>query len=76
MNQDQAKEVRNKLGQALLLIKEAVDLSVFLVKKEGKEQIKVLWEDFIRDFVSYTKKKSQETGVDLTSLVSLRRIIK
>lgn len=76
MNQEKAAMVRNKMAQALLLIREAADLSISLVKENGKEQMAVLWEDFIREFIRYTKTKAGETGVDLISLVSLSRILK
>lgn len=76
MDQQRVALVKTKMGQALNLIIEAADLSISLVKEEGREQIKVLWEDFIREFFRYTKKKSRETGIDLISLVSLAQIFK
>jgi len=69
-------EVRGKMSQALSLIKEAVDLSIPLVQSDGREEMKLLWEDFIREFIRYTRHESKQTGTDLISLVSLARILK
>ncbi|NLJ80828.1 MAG: hypothetical protein GX335_07380 [Firmicutes bacterium] len=76
MEQEKAAEIRKKMGHALRLMYEAAELSISLVKEDGREQIKTLWEDFIREFFRYTKKRSRETGVDLISLVSLAQILK
>lgn len=76
MTQEKIKEVEDKMKQALLLIMEAAELSIPLVQQNGKAPIKALWEDFLREFIRYARKKSKETGVDLISLVSLTRIIR
>ncbi len=76
MTQDKVAEVRGKMSQALSLIKEAVDLSIPLVQSDGREEMKLLWEDFIREFIRYTRHESKQTGTDLISLVSLARILK
>jgi translation initiation factor 2B subunit (eIF-2B alpha/beta/delta family) len=75
LDQEKVNEVRAKMVQALLLIKEAVDLSLTLVKYGEKESMRLLWEDFIKEFIRYIKKKSRETGINLISLISFSRII-
>lgn len=75
--QEKVTEIRSKMNQALLLLMEAADLSVAIVKDEdGRGPMKALWEDFIREFLRYTKLKSRETGIDLVSLVSITRILR
>lgn len=75
--QEQLTEIRDTMKQALLLLMEAADLSIAVVKDEdGKGPIKILWEDFIREFLRFTKTKSRETGTDLVSLVSITRILR
>jgi hypothetical protein len=69
-------EVRTKMVQALSLIKQAVDLSLPLVKSGGRESMKILWEEFLKEFIRYIKLKSRETGVNLISLISISRILR
>ncbi|NLK08701.1 MAG: hypothetical protein GX316_08385 [Firmicutes bacterium] len=76
MVHDKAEEVKRKMIEAMGLLKEAADLSISLVKTEGREQMKTLWEDFVREFIRYTKTKSRETGIDLISMVSMSRIFR
>ncbi len=76
MSSDKVTEVKEKMLQALMLIMEAAELSIPLIKQGKKEEMKVLWEDFIREFIRYTKNKSKETGIDLISMISLVRILK
>lgn len=77
MIQEKTAEIRDKMKHALLLLMEAADLSIAIVKDEdGRGPMKALWEDFIREFLRYTKNKSRETGIDLVSLVSITRILR
>ncbi len=76
MSSDKVTEVKEKMLQALMLIMEAAELRIPLIKQGKKEEMKVLWEDFIREFIRYTKNKSKETGIDLISMISLVRILK
>ncbi len=75
--QEKVAEIRDKMKQALLLLMEAADLSITIIKdQDGRGPMKTLWEDFIREFLRYTKQKSRETGTDLVSLVSITRILR
>ncbi len=78
MIQEKTAEIRDKMKHALLLLMEAADLSIAIVKDEDGRggPMKALWEDFIREFLRYTKNKSRETGIDLVSLVSITRILR
>jgi hypothetical protein len=74
MNRITPKNVKEKMVQALALIKEAVDMSIPLLKTERQESIVMLWETFIGEFIDYIKLRSKETGVNLISKISIRRI--
>lgn len=74
MNQSNLSEVRFRMDRALALIKEAVDISLPLLGNEQREEIIALWEDFLREFFSYIKKRGRETRRNLFSCISFRRI--
>lgn len=76
MNQEKTSEIRTKMVQALSLMKQAVDLTLPLVKSGSKESMKVLWEEFLKEFIRYIKVKGQETGINLISLISITRILR
>ncbi len=66
--------LRNKLEAAFLLLKEAVDMTVEIKKKEaGSKQATRVWEDFLGDFWEYIRLKSRESGCNLLAGVSLSR---
>lgn len=60
--------------QALVLIKEAVNMSVPFLKTSQKNSIVILWEMFIREIVLYIRHRSKETGTNLIGNISLKRI--
>lgn len=74
MNQSNLSEVRSRMARALALIKEAVDISLPLLGNEQREGIVALWEDFLREFFSYIKKRGRETSCNLFACISFRRI--
>lgn len=76
-NMDQAAflNIKGKMTQAMALIKEALDLSIPLLKNKQRKKIVALWESFIKEFITYHKYRSKATGVNLLSGISLRRIL-
>ncbi|NLP19029.1 MAG: hypothetical protein GX376_08060 [Firmicutes bacterium] len=69
------QDIKVKMDQALALIKEALDLSIPLLKTRQRKTIVALWEAFIREFILYHKYRSRATGVNLINSISLRRIL-
>ena len=67
-------EVRTKMVKALALIKEAVDESLPFLDSGERGKVIGLWEEFLREFFRYVKKKSRETGQNLFACLSFRRI--
>lgn len=74
MEQGSLSEIRSKMSSALTLIKEAVDISLPLLNNNQRERTIALWEDFLREFITYIKSKSRQTGRNLFSYLSFRRI--
>lgn len=74
MHQEDLSELRSRMARALVLIKEAVDLSLPLLGNGQRERVVALWEEFLREFFSYVKKKGRETRRNLFSCLSFRRI--
>jgi dsDNA-binding SOS-regulon protein len=74
MTQPTIKDIKNKMSQALALIKEALNMSIPLLKTEQRENIVALWEAFIREFMGFIKQRSKEAGANLMSYISIRRI--
>lgn len=75
MTQVTVGEVKAKMMQALNLIKEAVNMSIPLLRTEQKRNIITLWEAFIREFLGFIKRRSKEAGDgDLMSYISLTKI--
>lgn len=67
-------DVKNKMIQALAHVKEALDMSIPLLKTNQKHNIISLWEAFIKEFIQYTRRRSKETETNLIGSVSLRKI--
>ena len=74
MSQGELSEVRSRMAGALVLLREAVDLSLPLLDSEQKGQVVALWEDFLREFFRHVKKKGRESRLNLFSCLSFRRI--
>ena len=74
LEQPTTTEIRAKMDQALTLLKEALNSSLPLLRSEQKDRIILLWESFLREFFSYAKQKSRETGANFMSLISFHRI--
>ena len=72
--QNQINQVKQKLVEALGLMKEAVVLTIPLLNTERRETIVSLWEAFLKEFLGFIKQKSKETGVNLLKYVSFHRI--
>lgn len=74
MNDEKTMEIRAKMVQALSLLKEALNISLPLLQSEQKKGVVALWEGFLREFFSYVKQKSKETGSNLMAYISFNRI--
>jgi hypothetical protein len=74
MDQATPKNIKAKMMQALGLIREALEMSIPLLETNRKKDVVLLWEAFLREFVGYIKRRSKETGVNLASNISLRKI--
>ncbi len=69
-----ADALHDKLVAAFSLLKEAVDTTVEIKKKEdGSKQAALVWEDFLGDFWEYIRLKSRESGYNLLAGVSFFR---
>lgn len=69
-----ADTLHNKLEAAFSLLKEAVDMTVEIKKKEAhSKQATRVWEDFISDFWGYIRLKSRESGYNLLAGMSFFR---
>ncbi|HAG10216.1 MAG TPA: hypothetical protein DCK76_02230 [Desulfotomaculum sp.] len=69
-----ADALHDKLEAAFSLLKEAVDMTVEIKKKEaGNKQSALVWEDFLGDFWEYIRLKSRESGYNLLAGVSFFR---
>lgn len=74
MNRNTPRDVKAKMIQALSLMKEALDMSIPLIKSGQKRSIIMLWEAFIGEFIDYIKYKSNQTGINLIDNISIKRI--
>lgn len=75
MDQTAFQDIKAKMVQALVLVKEAFDLSVPLLKTRQRKTIVALWEAFLREFIVYHRHRSKATGVNLIGSISLRKIL-
>jgi hypothetical protein len=68
--------IEAKLGEALALVREAVEHSVEAMgeNSESERRVALLWEDFLGEFFSYLKQKSKEKKRNLLGIVSFARI--
>ncbi|MHB1125471.1 MAG: hypothetical protein ACYC2T_00720 [Bacillota bacterium] len=73
--EEQLPEVKEKMTQALGLLKEAVDLSIPMLRNNQRDGVKSLWEHFLRELFSYIKQKSRETRVNLLAYISYRKVL-
>ena len=74
MNQDTMRNIKHKMIQALILIKEALDMSIPLLRTNQKNNIVMMWEAFARETIFYIKYRSKETKSNLIDNVSITRI--
>jgi len=74
----EADRLKMKLDHILAQVREVVDLSLEIKAKNPREgvQVTALWEDFLRQFFLYVKKRGRETNQNLMTGVSLTRITK
>ena len=69
-----ADVLHDKLEEAFSLLKEAVNMTVEMKKKEAhSKQAARVWEDFLGDFWGYIRLKSRESGYNLLAGVSFFR---
>lgn len=74
MTPSTSEEVKNKMKQALILLKEAINMSIPLLRTEQRTNIIGLWEAFMREFLSFINRRSKETGASLINSISLSKI--
>ncbi len=74
MDQKALQDIKAKMFQALALVKEALDLSIPLLKTRHRKTIVALWEAFMKEFIIYHRHRSKATGVNLIGSISLRRV--
>ncbi|WP_066636439.1 hypothetical protein [Desulfolucanica intricata] len=56
MNNDLSK-IQSQMKQAMSLLKKSVDLSLPLLGSKQEKEVKLLWEEFIQEFLDYAKEK-------------------
>ena len=71
-------ELERILQETSKKVREAVDVSVDIKVrcKDTNDQVTNLWEDFLKDFIGYVKKKGRDTGHNLMAGISFNRIMK
>ncbi|NLJ40341.1 MAG: hypothetical protein GX352_01825 [Clostridiales bacterium] len=74
MNRATPRNVKEKMVKALALIKEALDMSIPMLRTNQKNNIVLLWEAFIREIIIYVRCRSKEIGINLSRYISKRRI--
>ncbi|MFW5649524.1 MAG: hypothetical protein ACOCG5_10575 [Candidatus Alkaliphilus sp. MAG34] len=74
MNRATYKNVKGKMAKALALIKEALDISISMLKTNQENNIVMLWEEFAREIILYIRQKSKETGINFSNYISMKRI--
>lgn len=72
--QDRTPEIHAKMTQALILIKEALNISLPLLRGEQRQGVVALWEGFLREILTFIRKTSKESGLNLISYISFNRI--
>lgn len=66
--------LKDKLEQALGLVKEAVDISAEMLKRGDNREVPLLWENFLKEFFTYIKLKSKAAGKNLLASIKFSRI--
>ena len=74
MNRATYKNVKGKMAKALTLIKEALDISISMLRTNQENNIAMLWEEFMREIILYIRHKSRETGINFSNYISMKRI--
>lgn len=74
MNRATCENVKGKMAKALTLIKEALDISISMLRTNQENNIVMLWEEFIKEIILYIRYKSKETGINLSNYISMKRI--
>jgi hypothetical protein len=71
-------ELENKMKLSMKSIKECVELSIKIRKEspEAKKRIDKYWEQFLRHFLEYVKRREKETGEELLKGISLTKLFK
>lgn len=74
----EADELKKKLDEIMCQLKEAVDSSLYLKQNDpqGGRFVSALWEEFLRQFFLYVKKRGKETNQNLMAGISIHRVIK
>ena len=68
------EEVRQKSAKALQLIREVIDESLEIMAggREEAQGVTALWEEFLREFLAYLKKKAGKPGAIYLPLSPLK----
>lgn len=74
MNRATYGNVKEKMVEALALIKEALDMSISMFKTNQENNIIMLWEAFAREIMLYIRRRSKETGINFSNYISVKRI--
>jgi hypothetical protein len=70
------EEINRKSAEALQIIREIIDesLEIMASGRDETQKVTALWEEFLREFFAYLKKRSKETRRNLFSVVSFKNI--
>ncbi|SFG83691.1 hypothetical protein SAMN05660649_02874 [Desulfotomaculum arcticum] len=74
---DQMEDLQQKLNQSLVTVRQAVDISANIKAANNpgsSSMVTAEWENFLKQFFSYVKKKSNETGHNLIAGISWSKI--
>ena len=74
MNRIAYRNVKENIIKALALIKEAIDISIPMLRTNQRNNVVILWEAFAREIIFYVRRRSEDTGMNLSGYISIKRI--
>jgi hypothetical protein len=71
----ESQALKLKLNSVLEELKETVDVSLLIKEKDATGKVvPLMWEDFLRQFITYVQARGRETGQNLFNGISLSKI--
>jgi metal-dependent amidase/aminoacylase/carboxypeptidase family protein len=75
---EDTKELQDRMKNIMQELKDSVDLSIEIRKKNGscKKIVDSYWEDFFTHFLNYIKKREEESGEEILKRFSIIKFLK